>query len=164
MKRGYMNKQLLSGLAAVVLFALTLPVHGTDAAKTQAENEAAVRENVKQMEAGWNAKKGEQFARPFTEDADYVVINGLYIKGRTTIGKSHQQIFDTIYKNTTLSLSVRQVRFLRPDVALVHVDGHLEGVKSGGHAASNASMTLVMTRGKEGWQIAAFQNTEVEDH
>ena len=56
----------------------TMPSHRTD----RAADEAAMRENVKQMETGWNTKSGALFAKPFAEDADYVVINGMYIKGR----------------------------------------------------------------------------------
>src|SRR6185503_15336088 len=41
-------------------------------------DETAIRESVKQMETGWNTKSGALFAKPFAEDADYVVINGNY--------------------------------------------------------------------------------------
>ena len=61
------------------------------------------------------------FAKPFAKDTDYFVINGMYIKGGATIESAHQRIFDTVYKVTTLSLTVKQIRFLRPDVAVVHV-------------------------------------------
>ena len=122
-------------------------------------DEAAMRESVKQMETGWNTKSGELFAKPFAEDADYVVINGMYIKGRATIESAHQQIFDTIYKDTTISLTVKQIRFLRPDVAVVHVAAHRDG--STKDLTHDAMLTLVMTKEKQGWVIAAFQNTAV---
>lgn len=155
------SMKLLTLLATLAVCAFAFPVHGEGVKNPDGADEAALRENVKQMEGGWNAKKGELFAKPFTEDADYVVINGMYIKGRNEIAKGHQQIFDTFYKNTSLRLSIRQIRFLRRDVALVHVDGHLDGIGNEGHPASDASITMVMTRGKQGWEIAAFQNTEV---
>jgi uncharacterized protein (TIGR02246 family) len=156
-----MNIKLLTAFAALALFVFNVVAYGAYAQNAHAEDEGTIRENVKMMETGWNAKKGELFAKPFTLDADYVVINGMYFQGRAAIGKAHQQIFDTFHKNTTISLSVRQIRFLRPDVALVHVSGRLEGSENGKQFVSNASMTMVMTREKEGWKIAAFQNTEV---
>jgi uncharacterized protein (TIGR02246 family) len=127
--------------------------------ETQNADEAAMRENVKQLETGWNTKSGAVFAKPFAEDADYVVINGLYIKGRAVIETQHQRIFDTIYKDTTLSLTVKQIRFLRPDVAVVHVSGQRVG--PGKDHNQEAMMTLVMTKTKDGWLIAAFQNTQI---
>lgn len=122
-------------------------------------DEAAMRESVKQLETGWNTKSGALFAKPFAEDADYVVINGMYIKGRTIIETQHQRIFDTIYKDTTLSLTVKQIRFLRPDVAVVHVSGQRVG--PGKDHNQEAIITLVMTKQNDAWLIAAFQNTAV---
>jgi len=122
-------------------------------------DETAIRDNVQQLENGWNKKSGAVFARPFAEDADYVVINGMYFKGRTAIETAHQQIFDTIFKETTLTLKVRQIRFLRPDVAVVHVNGHRDGPTK--ELVQDALLTLVMTKEKEVWTIAAFQNTAV---
>ena len=124
-----------------------------------AADEAALREHVKQLETGWNTKSGAAFAKPFADDADYVVINGMYIKGRATIESAHQRIFDTIFKDTTISLTVKQVRFLRPDVAVVHVNGFRQGVEKG--VTDEAMITLVMTKEKGSWSIAAFQNTSV---
>lgn len=124
-----------------------------------AADEAAIRESVKQMESGWNTKSGALFAKPFAEDADYVVINGMYIKGRSVIEAAHQRIFDTIYKDTTINLAVKQIRFLRPDVAVVHVNGHRNGPTK--ELTSEGMLTLFMTKEKDGWTIAAFQNTQV---
>ena len=125
----------------------------------RAADEAAIRESVKQMETGWNTKSGAVFAKPFAEDADYVVINGMYIKGRATIESAHQRIFDTIYKDTNITLVVKQIRFLRPDVAVVHVEGQRTGPANELNQA--AMLTLTMTKEKQGWVIAAFQNTAV---
>ena len=122
-------------------------------------DETAIRESVKQMETGWNTKSGALFAKPFAEDADYVVINGNYIKGHAVIESQHQRIFDTIYKDTNITLAVKQIRFLRPDVAIVHVEGHR--TSSTKELTQDAMMTLMMTKEKQGWVITAFQNTAV---
>lgn len=142
-------------LVLVTLLLLTM----STTLQAQSADEAAIRENVKQMETGWNTKSGELFAKPFAEDADYVVINGMYIKGRAVIDKAHQQIFDTIYKDTKISLTVRQIRFLRPDVAVIHVDAQRRGPTKDLELA--ALLTLVMTKDNDAWTIAAFQNTGV---
>lgn len=147
-----------STLAIFVLLILgaSLTAHAQDGA---AADEAALRENVKALETGWNTKSGAVFAKPFAEDADYVIINGMYIKGRATIESAHQRIFDTIYKDTTISLTVKQIRFLRPDVAVIHAAGHREGPTK--ELTGDAMLTFVMTKEKQGWTIAAFQNTAV---
>ena len=126
---------------------------------SHAADEAAMRESVKQLETGWNTKSGAVFAKPFAEDADYVVINGMYFKGRADIQTAHQRIFDTIFKDTKISLTVKQIRFLRSDVAVVHVNGHRDGPTK--ELTGDAILTLVMTKEQQGWTIAAFQNTSV---
>lgn len=146
-------KRHLIGLAVLMLLMSIQPSYAQNA------DEAAIRDNVKQLETGWNTKDGALFAKPFAEDADYVVINGSYIKGREVITVQHQRIFDTIYKNTTLSLTVKQVRFLRPDVAVVHASGHRDSPTK--ELVQDAIMTFVMTKERQGWTISAFQNTPV---
>lgn len=152
-------------IALVVLAACALYAHArqTPALQTGGD-EAALRENIRQLELGWNAKSGAQFAKPFAEDADYVIINGTQIKGRAAIAEGHQRIFDTFYKESVISLSVKQVRMLRPDVAVVHVSGLLK-LSSGADAREDkAVMTLVMTKEDGAWKITAFQNTAVAAH
>lgn len=130
-------------------------------ASAPSADDAAIRENVKQLETGWNQKSGALFAKPFAEDADYVVINGLHLRGREAIHKGHQHIFDTFMKDTTLALAVEHVRHLRPDVALVHVRARLKTPQADGARATEARITLVMSKEKDGWKIAAFQNTQI---
>jgi uncharacterized protein (TIGR02246 family) len=123
----------------------------------ESADEAAIRQNVKYLEDGWNTKSGALFAKPFAEDADYVVINGNYIKGRAVIESQHDRIFSTIFKDSTLKLEVKQIRFLRPDVAVAHVSGHRDSPNK--ELVQDAMITVVMTKEKQGWTIAAFQNT-----
>lgn len=141
---------------AILLLALCPSLY---AQNDRAADEAAIRDNVKQLETGWNTKNGATFAKPFAEDADYVVINGSYIKGRDVIATQHQRIFDTIFKDTKIALTVKQVRFLRPDVAVVHVSGHRNGPTK--ELIQDAMLTCVMTKEGQGWTIVAFQNTAV---
>jgi uncharacterized protein (TIGR02246 family) len=147
-------------LTAITLLVLSFSPVLTRGQNNHDADEAAIRDAVKQMETGWNTKSGAVFAKPFAEDADYVVINGRYIKGHAIIESAHQQIFDTIYKDTTLSLMVKQIRFLRPDVAVIHVEGSRTGPPSA-EQLQRAMITIVMTKDKTGWTIAAFQNTSV---
>jgi uncharacterized protein (TIGR02246 family) len=148
-------------LALAALVACAFYASAPAAVAAAETDEAAIRENVRQLEAGWNAKSGAQFARPFAADADYVVINGTYVKGREAIAQGHQRIFDTFFKESTLSLSVKQVRMLRPDVAVVHVTATNKIPRGAETHTVDAFITLVMTKESGTWKIAAFQNTGV---
>lgn len=153
--------QTILPLFFLTLCAFPLVAQEAKSPKAKAEDEAAIRENVKQMESGWNAKSGATYAKPFAEDADFVVINGMHIQGHEAIEKSHQRIFDTMFKNTTVSLTVKQIRFLRPDVAVVHVNGHRDAPEAERDLVGDAMMVMVMTKEGTQWKIASFQNTWV---
>jgi uncharacterized protein (TIGR02246 family) len=131
-------------------------------AKESAQDEAAIRAIVQSVQDGWNAHDGKAFAAPFTADADYVIVNGDYIKGRDAIEKGHTQIFSTIYKDSRNAATVRSVRFIRPDVAVAHVEWNLEYSMGGGTRKGHAINTMVLTKEGGKWGIAVFQNTPIQ--
>lgn len=156
----------MTRIAAALLLTLTLSAAArgqTAAAKPDsqgaAQDEAAVRAVVKSLEDGWNAHDGKAFAAPFAADADYVVVDGMYVKGRDDIERGHAQIFSTFYRESRNAATVKSVRFIRPDVAVAHVEWHLE-VSPGGEKA-RALTTMVMTKDGGRWSITAFHNTPV---
>jgi uncharacterized protein (TIGR02246 family) len=129
------------------------------AKQSSSADESAIKQIVQQVQDAWNAHDGKAFAAPFAPDADYVVVNGMKIKGREAIEKGHIQIFTTIYKDSHNLGTVKSIRFLRPDVAVVHIEWNLE-VRPGGEKGQ-AMNTMVMTKENGKWHIAAFHNTPV---
>jgi len=123
------------------------------------EDEAAIRKIVSRMQEGWNTGSGKEFAASFDEDADYVVVNGMRIKGRTEIDAGHQRIFDTVYKNSRQSSTVQTVRFLSDTIALAHIEWNLK--LADGHEGKAMNL-LVLTKKNGQWGITAFHNTRIE--
>ena len=124
-------------------------------------DETEIRKIVQQVEDGWNVHDLTAFAAPFADDADYVVVNGSHVTGRAAIAVGHQHIFDTIYRRSINRGTVAGIRFLREDVAVVHVHWQLAIDPDDGTRTGHAIAAMVMTRKHDGWQIAAFQNTPV---
>lgn len=149
------------GMTIILICAATF-VFAQEKNSKMSKDEAAIRANVEQMAKGWNMKSGTEFAKPFAEDADYVVVNGAHIKGRAANAAGHQQIFDTIYKDSRNAGTVKQIRFVRPDVAIVHVEWNLSFKVNGEEQKGHALSTMVMTKEKGKWSIAAFQNTAIQ--
>ena len=147
-------------LAAVIL-AVALSGKAQTSQK-MSQDETAVRQIVQQVQDGWNAHDGKAFAAPFAADADYVVVNGMYSKGRDAIEKGHTGIFTTIYKDSRNMATIKSVRFLRSDVAVVHVEWNLEFKAGGETRKGHALNTMIMTKDKDKWGIAAFQNTPIQ--
>ena len=157
-----MSKRIQT-LAAIVLAFVSLAAearYGQTPPKSNSD-EAALRQIVQQLQDGWNAHDGKAFAAPFAADADYVVVNGMKIKGRDAIEQGHTGIFTTVYKDSRNVATVKGVRFLRPDVAVVHVEWNLEYRTDGKLATGHAINTMVMTKDGGKWSIAAFHNTPI---
>jgi len=131
--------------------------------KAPSSDETAIRNIVEQVQDGWNAHDGKAFAARFSTDADYVVFNGMRAKGRGEIEKGHTAIFSTIYKDSRNVGTVQSVRFLRPDVAVVHVEWNLEFTMGGEVKKARAMNTMIMTKERGEWSIAAFQNTPIQE-
>lgn len=125
-------------------------------------DDAQIRGHVATMEEGWTKKDGELFARPFAENADYVVINGTHVKGRKAIADGHQFIFSSFYRETFIKTDIQSIRYLRPDIAIVHMKSHMTGVSNGEKVDTNGYITLTFEKTANGWQVAAFQNTGVQ--
>ena len=126
---------------------------------TPTQDELAVRTLVDGLVAGWNAQDGTAFARQFAADADFTNVMGLHAKGRDVIARGHDEIFATLFKGTTLTATVEQIRFLRPDVAVASVVLALrqkDGTPWGAFPRSLAS--LIAVRDGESWSIAVFRN------
>ena len=147
---------------AATVIALSLAALVTSQAQTSQNDESAIRRIVQQVQDGWNAHDGKAFAAPFAPDADYVVVNGAYIKGKQAIEQGHTQIFSTLYRDSKNAATVKGVRFLRPDVAVAHVEWDLEWRVGGEDRRSRAMNTMVMTKDGGKWSIAAFHNTPIQ--
>ena len=126
------------------------------------DDEAAARAVYQQFMDGWNRGSGAALAAVFTEDGDLVGFDGTHFKGRQEIAPFHQQLFDKWLKGSRLVGHVKDVRFLSPDVALMHaVGGTVMRGKSEPVPERDSIQTLVATRQDGEWHLAAFQNTRL---
>src|ERR671910_2275273 len=137
-----------------------MPMH--EKTTTNPADEQAVRDLYTELMDGWNQGSGAAFAAPFAEDGDLVAFDGTHFKGREQIAPFHQELFDRWMKGTRLVGEVKGVRFLGPDVAVMHaVGGTVMRGKSEPSPERDSIQTLVATRVGGRWRFAAFQNTRV---
>ncbi len=150
-------------LAASVCSLLCLsPVASAQIAPGHAEDEKAIRAIIAGLSDAWTAGDARAWAAAFTEDADFTVWNGLYVKGREAIEQGHKQIFGTIYKDTRHRMAVRNVRFLRDDVAVVHAEASVAKKGEDFPASPQVVPLFVMVKEKGQWRVSVFQNTSVQ--
>ena len=140
----------------------TAPMQNENTTNHSAD-EAVVRALYQQLMDGWNQGSGDAFASVFTEHGDLIGFDGTHFKGRQEIAPFHQQLFDNKWlKGSRLVGEVKDVRFLSPDVALMHaVGGTVLRGKSEPVPERDSIQTLVATRQDGEWRLAAFQNTRL---
>ena len=123
-------------------------------------DEKALHDLFQMSKDGWNQGDGEAYATSFTEDADYILWNGTYLKGRQAIAAAHQQLFETRLQGSRLEGLIQHIRFLRADIALVHLQSSPQIPGQQVPAPEQyAIQTLVGIRQANGWRFTSFQNT-----
>jgi uncharacterized protein (TIGR02246 family) len=128
---------------------------------TTARDEADLSGLVHTFIEGWNAGSGESLARAFALDADFTNVMGLRAHGRDIIARGHDEILATVFRGTRLDATINQIRYLRPDVAVVDVTFSLRGADGQPFAmlpAGQSSAGFVATRESGTWAIAVFRN------
>ena len=123
-------------------------------------DEKAIEDILKELESAWNASDSKAWASHFAEDATFIHIYGGQLDGRAAIEAQHRLIFDTIYKGSRATFTVRNMRLLRPDVAVMWTRG-LVVTAQGNEVDTRPTMVVVKEQGK--WQIMAFQNTRISE-
>jgi uncharacterized protein (TIGR02246 family) len=126
------------------------------------EDEEAIRKIVAEMTDGFNRHDANAAARMYAADADFVTVRGDAAAGSEEIERKLAAIFDTRAKAAVLTTLEVRVRFIRPDVALVHVANELSGLVSAEGEKLPAHRELsIRVFAKDGgtWRVAAFHNT-----
>lgn len=134
----------------------------TNRAQKDSNAQTKIRTLFDRLTEYWNQGNGSSYGSLFTEDADYIAVEGSHYKGEKAIGEAHQGLFDGPFKGSRLVGRVKDLRFLTSDVALAHRAGALKmpgEVEDSGDEQSIQTFVVVKQGGE--WRFAAFQNTEI---
>lgn len=129
----------------------------------QSTDEAKLRSLVASLKMYWNEGDANGYASLFAENADYVAPNGTHYQGRRAIEKSHQEIFTTFFKGSRLEGKMTKLRFLTPEIAIIHRVGHIL-LPEDSEEKNSSIQTLVAVKRQDTWHFAAFQNTDVQSY
>jgi uncharacterized protein (TIGR02246 family) len=115
-----------------------------------------------QLCAAWNAGDARAYGALFSEDADYIAFDGLNQKGRAALVSSHHELFTRWLKGSQLIGQIDELRFLAPDVALLHASGSILDAGRSSPAPERLSAQTVVVHKRDGvWQFVAFHNTRI---
>jgi uncharacterized protein (TIGR02246 family) len=118
-----------------------------------ANDEAAIRDVVKEYVAARERRDAAAIGALFTSDADQLVSSGEWRRGRDELVKGTLASSQRTGGNRTITLET--IRFPARDVAIA--DGRYE-ITGGTGGDRRMWSTFVMTREGGGWRIAAIRN------
>jgi uncharacterized protein (TIGR02246 family) len=128
----------------------------TTTSQGNVKDEEAIKQITVDLTAAWNKHDAKAFAAAFSDDATVVNPMGRSAKGKVEIEKLLADEHSTWAKTTTGTFTVKNVRWLKPDVAWVDVDHALTGViapdgKPAPDQTAHVASVIVKNAGK--WQI-----------
>jgi uncharacterized protein (TIGR02246 family) len=110
----------------------------------------------------WNRHDMEAASALVAPDVDFVNVLGLWLKGRQEFVDYHRQLHATQMRDSTWTNLHHEVRFMRDDLAIVHLEWAIEGdYDSDGtlRYPRGGLFTRVLSYEDTVWRIVAAQNT-----
>lgn len=123
----------------------------------------AVDQLLGELAGAWNAGDARAYGARFRPDATITNTDGTVDFGRDEFVRHAEEAFQGVLAGTKLSLAVRRLRLVRPDVAVVDLDLRISGMPvppgaGNGPGEMRTSLMLVLVVEEDRWQITAQHN------
>jgi uncharacterized protein (TIGR02246 family) len=127
----------------------------------QSQDEAKIREVEKRQQEAWNQHDAKAYASLFTDDGDIVNVVGWWWKGRAEIEKKLTDAYTYVFRESALTVTDVQVKFLASEIAVAHVKWTMTGARTpkGIPEPQQGIQIQVLQKQAGKWLIASFQNT-----
>jgi uncharacterized protein (TIGR02246 family) len=128
------------------------------------KDEQAIHDVMAHFVDAWNRHDAHAFSLVFAETADFTNVKGVGASGRVAIEQFHAAVFQTMFKSSHQTASVKSIRFIKPDVAAVDVLWEMTGAtdRSGAPVRLRKGLlNFVMTKQGEQWSILVMHNMDL---
>jgi uncharacterized protein (TIGR02246 family) len=144
-----------------VILASITPLVAARPATAQTGDLAEIRSVAMRQADAWNRHDAKAYAALFTEDCDVVNIAGWWWRGSAEAERKLTEAFRFVFRDSRLTITDVDTRFIRPDVAVAHARWTMVGARTppGMPEPREGIQTLVFTKQSGRWLIAAIQNT-----
>jgi len=126
----------------------------------------AIRRIADSLADAWNRHDAAAFAGNFAEDADFTNVFGMHARGRSAIEGFHRPVFETIFKQSRLTIDETRARFIRPDIAAADLHWTMEGARNPLGAEwprRRELINMLVTREAGLWSITVMHNMDLPD-
>jgi uncharacterized protein (TIGR02246 family) len=124
----------------------------------------AIKSVEAQFEAAWNQHDIRALGALLTDDVDFITVGGQWLRDRAEFETFHADLHKTVFKDSVLTIKDTQMRFLKSDVAVVHVRWGMHGDRDPDGTPREPREGLfmqVLIRQNGEWRITAAQNTNI---
>jgi uncharacterized protein (TIGR02246 family) len=114
----------------------------------------------------WNRHDMKALAALVAEDVDFIAVGGTWLKNRKDFEEHHAKRHEMQFKESIWTTSAVKVKFLKRDIAIVHVNWSLKGDKDPDgtpRQPRRGIFTRVVTKQNGKWLIVASQNTNIQE-
>jgi uncharacterized protein (TIGR02246 family) len=151
-------------MTRVATAAIVLSLAAISAAPAQTKlDEEAVHNLPQAFSAAFNKHDGHQLAQIMADDVDFVTSGATWIHGKSDFEKYHTRLLNGRFHGIKIEVLQVAVRFLRPDIAIVHWSWTGTGDKNPDGTARKrryGMMTMVAEKRAGSWLVVASQNDD----
>ena len=150
----------MKGLRSVSTIVMVL-VGAVADAQTKRDEEA-LRHLPQSFSEAWAKHDGHELAQIMAEDVDFVTVGATWFHGRRDFETYHTRLLTGRFKDSTNRPLESAVRFLRPDLAVVHWSWTIQGDKNPDGSPREPRfglMTMIAEKRQGTWLVVVAQNT-----
>jgi uncharacterized protein (TIGR02246 family) len=152
-----MNGNFLKALTLSLVTVVAGAAFGLD----HGQDEAEIRNVEKRQQEAWNQHDARAYASLFMDDGDIVNVVGWWWKGRAEIESKLTDAYAYVFRESALTITDVQLKFLTPEIAVTHVKWTMTGARTpkGIPEPQQGIQIQVLQKQAGKWLIASFQNT-----
>jgi uncharacterized protein (TIGR02246 family) len=137
--------------------------------KENITNEKIIKSIIQKQEGDWNRHDFESFCKFYSDDASFINYLGMFWKGKKEIIAHLHAITDCCLAFTSIKLDFKELRFLRPDIAVAQSEETIVADKAYNIPDHNYQqgeteykiITQVFIKENNEWKITAQQLTGI---
>jgi len=132
-------------------------------------DEKEIRAIIKGLDDAWNSGNAMTWADNYTQDGEFMNINGKVFEGKLAVETHHAEIFSTTFKNSKVESIIRRIRWLDKNALIVDTDFYVrdfEKLAKRLHrifpdGSMRHRLKHILIKQDDKWLIVSSQNTPI---
>ena len=126
-----------------------------------ASDEKQIRQVFEELTIAWNEGKSNDYLSHFTDASDYVTKEGNYLHGKKAMAEYLQQLFNGRFKSNQVINEVEHLRFISPEVVLIHCTITTFVWKDGAPVTQQSASNAIAVKQEGEWKLEALHHCAI---